>query len=62
MARRFSDLRAQMSPAAQARADAKVQAMLAKMPLREWSRVRELSQKMRAAMHAQLLPGLDKSR
>ena len=35
MAKRFSELRAKMSPDAQARAHAKAQAMLAEMPLDE---------------------------
>ena len=50
MARKFSELRAQMSPAAQAGAEAKAQAMLAEMPLNELRLARGLSQKMLAEL------------
>lgn len=50
MARKFSELRAQMSPASQARAEAKAQAMLAEMPLNELRQARGLSQKMLAEL------------
>lgn len=45
MAKKFADLRAQMSPESRARADAKAQAMLAEMPLNELRQARGLSQK-----------------
>lgn len=48
MAKKFSELRAQMSPESQARAQAKAQAMLAEMPLNELRQARGLSQKMLA--------------
>ncbi|MDO9316738.1 MAG: XRE family transcriptional regulator [Gammaproteobacteria bacterium] len=50
MAKKFSELRALMSPASQARADAKAQAMLAEMPLNELRLARGLSQKMLAEL------------
>ncbi len=46
MAKKFSDLRAQMSPEAQARVEAKAQELLAEMPLNELRQARGLSQKM----------------
>ncbi len=41
MAKKFSDLRAQMSPEAQARVEAKAQKLLAEMPLNELRQARE---------------------
>ena len=46
MVKKFSDLRAQMSPEAQARVEAKAQELLAEMPLNELRQARGLSQKM----------------
>ncbi len=48
MAKKFSALRSRMSPTAQARSEAKAQAMLAEMPLNELRQARGLSQKMLA--------------
>lgn len=54
MAKKFSELRAQMSPEARARAEAKAQVMLAEMPLNELRQARGLSQKMLAeVLHVQ---------
>jgi predicted XRE-type DNA-binding protein len=54
MARKFADLRAQMTPEAREQADEKTQTMLAEMPLHELRRARGLSQKMLAeALHVQ---------
>jgi len=54
MAKKFADLRAQMSPEARARAQTKAQAMLAEMPLNELRQARGLSQKMLAeVLHVQ---------
>ena len=54
MAKKFSELRTQMSPEAQARVEAKAQAMLAEMPLNELRQARGLSQKMLAdVLHVQ---------
>ena len=54
MARKFSELRAQMSPAARQRADQQAEAMLAEMPLNELRQARGLSQKMLAeVLHVQ---------
>ncbi len=54
MAKNFAVLRAQMSPASQARAEAKAQAMLAELPLNELRQARGLSQKMLAeVLHVQ---------
>ena len=54
MAKKFADLRAQMSPESRARAEAKAQAMLAEMPLNELRQARWLSQKMLAeVLHVQ---------
>ena len=50
MAKKFADLRAQMSPESRARAEAKAQAMLAEMPLNELRQARGLSQKMLAEL------------
>lgn len=44
MARKFAELRARMTPKAQARADARAKAMLKEMPLQELRRARGLSQ------------------
>jgi DNA-binding XRE family transcriptional regulator len=54
MANKVSELRAIMTPAAQARSAAKAQAMLAEMPLNELRQARGLSQKMLAdVLHVQ---------
>lgn len=54
MAKKFAELRAQMSPESCARAEAKAQAMLAEMPLNELRQARGLSQKMLAeVLHVQ---------
>lgn len=54
MARKFSELREQMSPESRARAEARAQAMLAEMPLNELRQARGLSQKMLAeVLHVQ---------
>jgi predicted XRE-type DNA-binding protein len=45
MAKKFSELRARMSPEARARVDTRVQATLREMPLNELRRARELAQK-----------------
>ena len=45
MAKKFSELRAKMSPEARARVDARVQAALQDMPLNELRRARALAQK-----------------
>lgn len=45
MAKKFSELRAKMSPEARARVDARVQAALKEMPLNELRRAHELAQK-----------------
>jgi len=49
MARKFSELRARMSPAARARAQARARTMLAEMPLQELRLARGLSQEALAA-------------
>lgn len=48
MAKKFSELRAQMSPEARARSTAKAEIMLQEMPLQELRQARGLSQKMLA--------------
>ena len=48
MAKKFSELRARMSPESRVHAEAKAQAMLAEMPLNELRQARGLSQKMLA--------------
>jgi DNA-binding XRE family transcriptional regulator len=48
MAKKFEALRAKMSAEAQARIEARAQAMLAEMPLQELRQARGLSQKMLA--------------
>lgn len=54
MAKKFAELRAQMSPESRARAEEKAQAMLAEMPLNELRQARGLSQKMLAdVLHVQ---------
>lgn len=54
VAKKFSELRAQMSPESQARVEAKVQVLLAEMPLNELRRARGLSQKRLAeVLHVQ---------
>lgn len=50
MAKKFADLRAKMSPEAQARVETKAQEMLAEMPLNELRQARGLSQKMLAEL------------
>ena len=49
MARKFSELRARMSPAARARAQARARTLLADMPLQELRLARGLSQEALAA-------------
>ena len=54
MTKKFSDLSLKMSPDAQERVQAKVQAMLAEMALNELRQARGLSQKMLAdVLHVQ---------
>lgn len=54
MAKKFSELRARMSPQSRARAEVKAQSMLAEMPLNELRQARGLSQKMLAeVLHVQ---------
>jgi DNA-binding transcriptional regulator YiaG len=54
MAKKFSDLRAQMKPKARQSAEAAAQTMLAAMPLNELRQARGLSQKMLAeVLHVQ---------
>ncbi|OIP15367.1 MAG: transcriptional regulator [Comamonadaceae bacterium CG2_30_59_20] len=54
MANKFSELRARMTPQAQARSAANAQVMLAEMPLNELRQARGLSQKMLAdVLHVQ---------
>lgn len=54
MAKKFADLRAEMSPEARAQAEEKAQTMLAEMPLNELRQARGLSQKMLAeVLHVQ---------
>ena len=54
MAKKFSDLRAGMSPEAQAKSKAKAQALLAEMPLHELRKARGLSQQTLAeTLHIQ---------
>lgn len=54
MAKKFSELRSQMSPESRARAESKAQTMLAEMPLNELRQARGLSQKMLAdLLHVQ---------
>ena len=54
MAKKFSDLRARMSPSAREKADAMAKSMLAEMPLHELRQARGLSQKMLAeVLHVQ---------
>jgi DNA-binding XRE family transcriptional regulator len=54
MAKKFSELRSRLSPAAQERSDAKAKVMLAEMPLHELRQARGLSQKMLAdLLHVQ---------
>ena len=50
MAKKFSDLRAKMSPESQARIEAKAQILFAEMPLNELRQARGLSQKMLAEL------------
>jgi transcriptional regulator with XRE-family HTH domain len=52
MAKKFSALRAKMSPAAQARAAKRAEEMLSEMPLQELRHAKELSQvKLAEALH-----------
>jgi DNA-binding XRE family transcriptional regulator len=54
MSKKFSELRARMSPEARVRSDAQAEAMLAEMPLNELRQARGLSQKMLAeVLHVQ---------
>ena len=54
MAKKFSDLKAKLTPESQARAETKAQVMLAEMPLNELRQARGLSQKMLAeVLHVQ---------
>lgn len=54
MAKKFANLRAQMTPESQARANQMAHAMLAEMPLNELRQARGLSQKMLAeVLHIQ---------
>ena len=54
MAKKFSELRAKMSPEAQRRAETAARTMLAEMPLNELRQARGLSQKMLAeVLHVQ---------
>jgi DNA-binding XRE family transcriptional regulator len=54
MAKKFSNLRAQMRPESQARSKAMTKALLAEMPLNELRQARGLSQKMLAeVLHVQ---------
>jgi transcriptional regulator with XRE-family HTH domain len=54
MARKYSELRAKMSPEARANSEAKFRAMQAEMPLHELRRARGLSQKdLAAALHVE---------
>lgn len=54
MAKKYSELRATMSPESRARAEAKAKAMMAEMPLQELRQARGLSQKMLAdLLHVQ---------
>lgn len=54
MAKKFSDLRAKMTPAARQQSETQARIMLAEMPLHELRRARGLSQKMLAeALHVQ---------
>lgn len=54
MAKKFSELRSKLSPAAQERSDANAKVMLAEMPLHELRQARGLSQKMLAdVLHVQ---------
>ena len=54
MAKKFSELRSKLSPAAQKRSDAKAKVMLSEMPLHELHQARGLSQKMLAdVLHVQ---------
>jgi DNA-binding XRE family transcriptional regulator len=54
MAKKFAALRAQMSPASQARSQAQAETLLAEMPLNELRQARGLSQQMLAdVLHVQ---------
>jgi len=54
MAKKFSELRARLSPGARARAQAQAKELLAEMPLNELRHARGLSQKMLAeTLHVQ---------
>ena len=50
MAKKFSELRAKLSPESRARSTSKAQALLAEMPLDELRQARGLSQKMLAEL------------
>ncbi|MDR6153871.1 putative XRE-type DNA-binding protein [Acidovorax delafieldii] len=54
MAKKFSELRAAMTPEARSQASERAKAMLGEMPLHELRQARELSQKMLAdVLHVQ---------
>ncbi|MBL0140493.1 MAG: XRE family transcriptional regulator [Betaproteobacteria bacterium] len=54
MARKFSELRARMTPQSRARAEAKARSLMAEMPLSELRQARGLSQKALAeVLHVQ---------
>ena len=59
MAKKFSDLRAKMTPEAQKRANVMAQTMLAEMPLNELRQARGLSQKMLAEVRVWQPPSDD---
>ena len=60
MAKKFSELRARMSPKSRARAEARAQAMLAEMPLNELRQARGLSQKVLAEVLGVQQPSIAK--
>jgi DNA-binding transcriptional regulator YiaG len=58
--RKFSELRAKMSPERRARNEAATKAMLAEMPLHELRRARELSQQTLAELLGESQPSVSK--
>ena len=60
MAKKFSELRARMSPEAQAQAMAKAIAMMAEMPLAELRQARGMSQQMLAEILSVKQPSVAK--
>jgi predicted XRE-type DNA-binding protein len=60
MAKKFADLRAKMSPEAQACVETKAQELLAEMPLNELRQARGLSQKMLAELSHVQQPSIAK--